>query len=152
MVTLPPRVQELAERVAAAHGVELLEVQLRRRGRSQVLSVVLDADAPVEADVVERVSKELSHLLDEDDPLPGSYVLEVTTPGLDRPLRTARDFRRQRGHEVRLTRARAGSDATTSVQGIVVAVDDQAVTLEVDGGELRLPLSEVVRGTVVLPW
>jgi ribosome maturation factor RimP len=152
MVTLPPRVQELAERVAAAHGVELLEVQLRRRGRSQVLSVVLDADAPVEADVVERVSKELSHLLDEDDPLPGSYVLEVTTPGLDRPLRTAKDFRRQRGHEVRVTRAQAGSDATTSVQGIVVAVDDQAVTLEVDGGELRLPLSEVVRGTVVLPW
>jgi ribosome maturation factor RimP len=152
MATLPPRVQELAERVAAAHGVELLEAQLRRRGRSPVLSVVLDADAPVEADVVERVSKDLSHLLDEDDPLPGSYVLEVTTPGLDRPLRTARDFRRQRGHEVRVTRAVAGSDATTSVQGIVVAVDDQAVTLEVDGGKLRLPLSEVVRGTVVLPW
>ena len=152
MATLPPRVQELADRVAAAHGVELLEVQLRRRGRSQVLSVVLDADAPVEADVVERVSKELSHLLDEDDPLPGSYVLEVTTPGLDRPLQTARDFRRQRGHEVRVTRAQAGSDATTSVQGIVVGVDDQAVTLEADGGELRLPLSEVVRGTVVLPW
>jgi ribosome maturation factor RimP len=152
MATLPPRVQELAERVAAAHGVELLEGQLRRRGRSPVLSVVLDADAPVEADVVERVSKELSHLLDEDDPLPGSYILEVTTPGLDRPLRTARDFRRQRGHEVRVTRAQAGSDATTSVQGIVVAVDDQAVTLDADGGQLRLPLSEVVRGTVVLPW
>jgi ribosome maturation factor RimP len=152
MATLPPRVQELAERVAAAHGVELLEAQLRRRGRSQVLSVVLDADAPVEADVVERVSKELSHLLDEADPLPGSYILEVTTPGLDRPLRTARDFRRQRGHEVRITRAQAGSDATTSVQGIVVAVDDQAVTLEADGGQVRLPLSEVVRGTVVLPW
>ena len=152
MATLPPRVQELAERVTAAHGVELLEAQLRRRGRSPVLSVVLDADAPVEADVVERVSKELSHLLDEDDPLPGSYILEVTTPGLDRPLRTARDFRRQRGHEVRVTRAQAGSDATTSVQGIVVAVDDQAVTLDADGGQLRLPLSEVVRGTVVLPW
>jgi ribosome maturation factor RimP len=152
MATLPPRVQELAERVAAAHGVELLEAQLRRRGRSPVLSVVLDADTPVEADVVERVSKDLSHLLDEDDPLPGSYVLEVTTPGLDRPLRTARDFRRQRGHEVRVIHAQAGSDATTSVQGIVVAVDDQAVTLEADGGRLRLPLSEVVRGTVVLPW
>jgi ribosome maturation factor RimP len=152
MATLPPRVQELAEQAAAAHGVELMEAQLRRQGRRPVLSVVLDADAPVEADVVERVSKELSHLLDEDDPLPGSYVLEVTTPGLDRPLRTARDFRRQRGHEVRVTRAVAGSDATTSVQGIVAAVDDQAVTLEVDGGQLRLPLSEVVRGTVVLPW
>jgi ribosome maturation factor RimP len=152
MVTLPSRVQELAERVAAANGVEVLQTQLRRQGRSRVLSVVLDADDPVEADVVERVSKELSQLLDEADPLPGSYVLEVTTPGLDRPLRTARDFRRQRGHQVRVTRGQAGSEATAAVQGIVVAVDERAVTLEVDGDRLEVPLSEVVRGTVVLPW
>jgi ribosome maturation factor RimP len=151
-VTLPPRVQELAEQVAAANGVEVLQAQLRRQGRSRLLSVVLDADEPVEADVVERVSKELSQLLDEADPLPGSYVLEVTTPGLNRPLRTARDFRRQRGHEVRITRAPAGADATASVQGMVVAVDERAVTLEVDGDRLEVPLSEVVRGTVVLPW
>jgi ribosome maturation factor RimP len=152
MVTLPPRVQELAEQVAAANGVEVLQAQLHRQGRTRVLSVVLDDDEPVEADVVERVSKELSHRLDEADPLPGSYVLEVTTPGLNRPLRTARDFRRQRGHEVRVTRAQAGADATASVRGIVVAVDERAVTLEVDGDRLEVPLSEVVRGTVVLPW
>ena len=157
MATLPPRVQDLAERVAAAHGVELLEAQLRRRGRSPVLSVVLDADAPVEADVVERVSKELSHLLDEDDPLPGSYILEVTTPGLDRPLRTARDFRRQRGHEVSIVRGGSagtpeGTTGETPVQGVVVDADDEAVTLEVDGSQVRIPLSEVVQGKVVLPW
>jgi ribosome maturation factor RimP len=152
MVTLPPRVQELAERVAAANGVEALQTQLRRQGRTRVLSVVLDADDPVEADVVERVSKELGQLLDDADPLPGSYVLEVTTPGLNRPLRSARDFRRQRGHEVRVTRAQAGADTTASVQGIVVAADEQAVTLDVDGDRLEVPLSEVVRGTVVLPW
>src|SRR6266542_5492651 len=108
MVTLPPRVQELAERVAAANSVEVLQTQLRRQGRSRVLSVILDADDPVEADVVERVSKELSSLLDEADPLPSSYVLEVTTPGLDRPLRTARDFRRQRGHEMEILRETSG--------------------------------------------
>ena len=152
MVTLPPRVQELAERVAAANSVEVLQTQLRRQGRSRVLSVVLDADDPVEADVVERVTKELSQLLDEADPLPGSYVLEVTTSGLDRPLRTARDFRRQRGHQVRVTRAPAGADTTAAVQGTVVAVDERAVTLEVGGDRLEVPLSEVVRGTVVLPW
>ena len=106
-MTLPPRVQELAEQVAAANGVEVLQAQLRRQGRSRVLH---------------------------------------------RPLRTDRDFRRQRGHEVRITRAPAGADATASVQGMVVAVDERAVTLEVDGDRLEVPLSEVVRGTVVLPW
>jgi ribosome maturation factor RimP len=146
VTALPQHVQELAGRVAAGHGVEVLEATLRRQGRAQVLSVVLDADEPVEADVVEAVTKDLSRVLDQDDPLPGSYTLEVTTPGLDRPLRSARDFRRQRGHQVRVVRE--GS----SVQGTVLGADDQQVTLEVDGRPLRVPLSDVVRGRVVLPW
>jgi ribosome maturation factor RimP len=152
VTTLPPRVQELAERVAGAHGVEVLELGLRRQGRSQVLSVVLDSDDGVDADVVERVSKELSLELDEADPLPGSYILEVTTPGLDRPLRSGRDFRRQRGHEVEILREANGERPRTQLRGTVVAADDQVVTLEVGGSQIRVPLSDVVRGKVVLPW
>jgi ribosome maturation factor RimP len=152
VTTLPPRVQELAERVAAAHGVDVLELALRRQGRSQVLSVVLDAEDGVDADAVERVTKQLSHELDEADPLPGSYTLEVTTPGLDRPLQTGRDFRRQRGHEVEVLREAAGERPRSQLRGVVVDADDQAVTLEVGGSQVRVPLSDVVRGKVVLPW
>jgi ribosome maturation factor RimP len=152
VTTLPPRVQELVERVAKAHGVELLELDLRRRGRSQVLSVVLDAEDGVDADVVERVTKDLSLELDEADPLPGSYILEVTTPGLDRPLRTGRDFRRQRGHEVEILREASGERPRRQLRGTVVDADEHEVTLEVDGSQVRVPLSDVVRGRVVLPW
>ncbi len=152
MTALPSHVQELAERVASRHAVEVLELELRGRGRAQVLTVVLDADEPVEADVVERVSQELSRALDQADPLPGSYTLEVSTPGLGRPLQSGRDFRRQRGHEVRIVRGAPGAGATSSLQGVVLAADDQAVTLEVAGSEVRVPLSDVVRGKVVLPW
>ena len=152
MTALPSHVQELAERVASRHAVEVLELELRGRGRAQVLTVVLDADQPVEADVVERVSQELSRALDQADPLPGSYTLEVSTPGLGRPLQSGRDFRRQRGHEVRIVRGAPGAGATSSLQGVVLAADDQAVTLEVAGSEVRVPLSDVVRGKVVLPW
>ena len=169
MTALPSHVQELADRVAAGHGVEVLELGLRGHGRGRVLSVVLDGEEPVEADVVEEVSKDLSRALDEADPVAGSYTLEVGTPGLSRPLHTRRDFRRQRGHEVSIVRARpaqagdlgegrtgdgeAGPDpATASVQGTVVDADDEAVVLEVDGEQVRVPLSEVVRGKVVLPW
>ena len=148
MTALPSHVLELAARAASTHGVEVLELKLRGHGRGRVLSVILDADDPVEADVVERVSKDLSRALDQADPLPGSYTLEVTTPGLGRPLQTARDFRRQRGHEVSIVR---GGDAP-SVQGVVLDADDQVVTLDVDGSPVRVPLSDVVRGTVVLPW
>lgn len=152
MTALPSHVQELAERVASRHAVEVLELELRGRGRAQVLTVVLDADEPVEADVVERVSQELSRALDQADPLPGSYTLEVSTPGLGRPLQSGRDFRRQRGHEVRIVRGAPGAGATSPLQGVVLAADDQAVTLEVAGSEVRVPLSDVVRGKVVLPW
>jgi ribosome maturation factor RimP len=155
VTALPSHVQELADRVASGHGVEVLELALRGQGRGRVLSVVLDAEEPVEADVVELVSKDLSRALDQADPVPGSYTLEVSTPGLGRPLVTGRDFRRQRGHEVGIVRsgaAEAGGDATSSLQGVVVDADDEAVVLEVDGDQVRVPLSDVVRGKVVLPW
>jgi ribosome maturation factor RimP len=148
VTALPSHVLELAERAASTHGVEVLELKLRGQGRGRVLSVILDADDPVEADVVERVSKDLSRALDQADPLQGSYTLEVTTPGLGRPLQSARDFRRQRGHEVSIVRGGAAS----SVRGVVLDADDQAVTLDVDGSPVRVPLSDVARGTVVLPW
>jgi ribosome maturation factor RimP len=149
VTALPSHVQELAEQAASSHGVEVLELKLRGQGRGRVLSVMLDADEPVEADVVERVSRDLSRALDQADPVAGSYTLEVTTPGLGRPLHSARDFRRQRGHEVSIVR---GDNGTDTVQGVVVAADDEAVTLDVDGSRVRVPLSDVVRGKVVLPW
>ena len=172
MTALPSHVQELADRVATGHGVEVLELTLRGQGRGRVLSVILDADEPVEADVVEQVSKDLSRALDQADPVPGSYTLEVSTPGLSRPLQTARDFRRQRGHEVSILRGRTpnpdsdGGDvggategasdpvegAASSIRGVVVDADDQTVVLDVGGDQVRVPLSEVVRGKVVLPW
>ena len=152
MTALPSHVQELADRVAGGHGVEVLELKLRGQGRGRVLSVVLDAEEPVEADVVELVSKELSRALDEADPVAGRYTLEVSTPGLSRPLHTRRDFRRQRGHEVSIVRAGDPAPATSPVQGTVVDADDEAVVLEVDGAQVRVPLSEVVHGKVVLPW
>lgn len=150
MTSLPPGVLELAERVASERGVEVLEAQLSGGGSRRQLNVVLDADRPVEADVVEDVAKALSRALDEADPIEGRYVLQVTTPGLDRPLRTARDFRRQLGHEVRVTVATAGG--AERLQGTVSAVGDERLTLEVDGAPVEVPLADVTVGKVVLPW
>ena len=156
MTALPSHVQELADRVATGHGVEVLELALRGQGRGRVLRVVLDAEEPVEADVVELVSKDLSRALDQADPVAGRYTLEVSTPGLSRPLLTGRDFRRPRGHEVSIVRSEASAPGEAGdgepLQGVVVDADDEAVLREVGGSQVRVPLSEVVRGKVVLPW
>jgi ribosome maturation factor RimP len=146
MTELPTRVLELAEQAAAAHGVEVLQASLAGGGRGRTLSVILDADQPVPTDVVEQVSKQLSRALDAEDPIAGAYTLEVTTPGLDRPLQSARDFRRQLGHEVLV------SLADGELQGVVGSVDDQALTLQVAGDQVRVPLASVRIGKVVLPW
>jgi ribosome maturation factor RimP len=157
LTDLPSRVLELAEQVAAGNSVEVLEARLTGAGRGRKLSVILDADDPVEADVVEQVAKQLSRALDAEDPIPGRYTLEVTTPGLDRPLRTRRDFRRQLGHEVRVTLAdgqgpELAGQAPGALQGVVRSVDDRTLTLEVAGDQVRVPLGAVVKGKVVLPW
>jgi ribosome maturation factor RimP len=172
MSGLSPHVRELAERLAAAAGLDILDVRLTGRGRGRVLDVVVDGDGPVPSETTARLAKELSAALDELDPIRGPYTLQVGTPGLDRPLRTPRDFRRQLGHEVRVTlspAAAAGGDpgrgdqaATTpntppasggrALQGLVRAVDAETLTLEVGGEQVRLAVADIDHGKVVLPW
>jgi len=156
VTSLPPRVLELADEAAADHGVEVLEALVLGGPMGRTLRVTLDADSPIEGETVEKVSRQLSRALDDEDPLPGRYTLEVGTPGLDRPLTTARDFRRQQGHPVRITPAEGatlpGADKSGQVEGVVVAVDGDAVTLEAGGTTVTVPLSDVSKGKVVLPW
>lgn len=147
--SLPPHVREAAEQIAAADGIEVLDVQLKGGGRGRVLDVVVDRDEPIPSEVTARLAKQLSARLDELDPIRGAYTLQVGTPGLDRPLRTARDFRRQLGHEVRVTLP-AGDPR--QVQGLVRAVDAETLTLETGGEQVRLPLADIDQGRVVLPW
>jgi ribosome maturation factor RimP len=144
---LPARVLDLAERAAAGEGAEVVEARLHGGHSGRTLEVVVDAEAGVEADVVERIARHLSRALDETDPIEGRYTLEVATPGLDRPLRSARDFRRQNGHRVRLVLTEG-----EAVEGTVLGADDHAVTLAVDGAPVTITLATVRTGKVVLPW
>jgi ribosome maturation factor RimP len=156
VTSLPPRVLELASEAAADQGVEVLEALITGGPAGRTLRVTLDADTPIASETVEKVSRQLSRALDDEDPLPGRYTLEVGTPGLDRPLTTARDFRRQQGHPVRITPAEGAAlpaaDKNGQVQGVVVAVDGDTVTLDVDGEEIAVRLPDVGKGKVVLPW
>ena len=95
------RVRELAERVASSYGLDIFDVELKREGGQQVLRVIVDRPGPaatpdesVSIDDCARVAEELGTLLDVEDVMPGGYTFEVSSPGLDRPLRTAEDYRR----------------------------------------------------------
>jgi ribosome maturation factor RimP len=118
-------VRELLEPVVTDLGYDLEDVSVTAAGRRSVVRVVVDRDAGLDLDGVAAVSREVSAALDGSEHLGDApYVLEVTSPGVDRPLTQPRHWRRNLGRLV----------VAGAVTGRVVAADDDGVTLEVDGG------------------
>src|SRR6056297_1014351 len=111
----------------------------------------LDPEVLVGIDDIATISRELEAALDEHDPIVGGYLLEVTSPGADRPLTRARDFARNRGRTVRLE-LRAPEQEQREVVGELTAADASTLTLTTDDGDRDVALDDVVRGHVVLPW
>src|SRR5437879_3903617 len=97
-------VRAIVERVAASLGVEVVEIELRGGGKSRMLRIFIDKPAGVTHEDCASLSREVGTILDVEDAMPGgAYVLEVSSPGLDRKLSRAADFERFRGSRVKLT-------------------------------------------------
>ena len=146
MNDLEARVRSLAEPVLTRHGAELVDVQVKR-GRTQLVRVIADQPGGITLDVCAAVSKELSRMLDADDPIPGRYMLEVTSPGLDRPLQTEADFRKHEGKHVKVV-LRSGRHE----EGVVEGAGNGRVTLARDGERADIELADIAKATLVLPW
>ena len=96
------RVQQIAERVAASSGLELVEVEFRGGGKSRMLRIFIDKPGGVTHEDCANLSREVSTILDVEDVVPGSYLLEVSSPGLDRKLSRPADFERFTGSRVKI--------------------------------------------------
>lgn len=142
------RLVQLLTPAVEATGHDLEDVTVSPAGRRKVVRVVVDKDGGVTLDDIAEVSHTVSGVLDQaetDEPqlLSGAYVLEVTSPGVDRPLTTLRHWRRSIGRLVRVARV----DGSTVV-GRVVECGDTQVVLRVDGAHRTLPLGEVTAAQV----
>jgi len=144
-------IRDAAARVAGSCGLDIFDVQLRRESTGLVVRVFIDRPGPaataeesVSVEDCARVSHELSAVLDVEDLVPGAYVLEVSSPGLDRPLRDAADFRRFTGRMAKLvaTEAVGGQKA---FRGRITAVDGDTLVLTEGSREHRIPLALVSR-------
>ena len=140
--------------VVAAAGLDLYDVELTGSGRAAVLRVLVSCPAGIDLDRVATVAEQVSPVLDHDavaGALPERYALEVSSPGLERPLRTPAHFRGAVGETVSLKR-RAG-DVNERVRGVVRAADDSVVTLESEGGELStVAYGDVLSARTVFEW
>jgi ribosome maturation factor RimP len=138
----------LLEPVVADLGLDLEDVVVTPAGKRRVVRVVVDQDGGVDLDHVATVSTAVSAALDADDALGGSpYVLEVSSPGVDRPLTEPRHWRRNRSRLVEIVLA----DAST-LTGRVLGADEQGLRVEAADGERVLPWGEVDRGRVQIEF
>ena len=151
MTALHPRLVQLLEPAVRGAGLDLEDVTVSAAGRRSVVRVVVDRDGGVPLDDVAEVSRVVGEALDgldaaEPGALGASYVLEVSSPGVDRPLTAPRHWRRNTGRLVKAVRRESGE-----VTGRVLRADDAedgGVVLDVDGTEQALPYADLVRGLV----
>ena len=150
------RVRDTAARVAASYGLDIFDVQFRREASGMVLRVQLDrpgaaatADDCVSVDDCARVSRDLSAIFDVDDVVPTAYTLEVSSPGLDRPLRRAADYERFVGRRAKVVLGEA-VDGQTFFKGLLAGLDEHGViTIETDDGRRHLvPFTVITRANL----
>ena len=147
------QIRAIAERVAAARGLVIWDIQSRREAVGHVIRVFIDRPGPsatpeesVSIEDCEQVNRELSTILDVEDPLPFAYTLEVSSPGLDRPLRGVDDYRRFAGRYAKVV-VREAVDNQKAFEGHLRGVEDDVVLLEAPNGRVhRLPFRLVTRG------
>ena len=146
-------IRAIAERVAQARGLEVWDIQSRREAIGHVVRVFIDRPGPaatpdesVSVEDCAEVNRELSTILDVEDPLPFAYTLEVSSPGLDRPLRNDGDYARFAGRLAKIVVSEA-VDNQKAFEGRLRGVEKDAVLLEAPNGRMhRLPLKLITRG------
>ena len=137
------RVRELVEPLLAAQGTELFDVELK----GGILRISIDSPDGVDLAVITEASRAINDILDEHDPVPGQYSLEVSSPGLERSLRTPAHFRRYVGTKVAV-RTHANVEGERRIEAVLDAADDTHITL----AGRTLAYGDIERARTVFEW
>jgi len=144
------KVRQLVEPVLTELGLELVELQLRTEQIGLVLRLIIHKEGGVSLDDCAKTSRMVGHLLEVEDPISKAYHLEVSSPGLDRPLTTFRDFSRNLGQLVSVD-YRLG-EIRHHVTGVIAGVDEELVTLTVEGAPQQIALTDIVKAKLVIEF
>jgi ribosome maturation factor RimP len=145
------RLWKVVEPYVAAEGVELDDLEILGAGRGTIVRVTVDSPTAVDVDHLANLSRGISRLLDRDDPVAGSYTLEVSTPGLERKLRRRRHYEKSVGREVKVKTVRPVAEAHQH-RGVLKDVGEDDFVVEVDGRERRIAYAEVSAARTVFEW
>ncbi len=148
MRQVPEKLHSIVENVVTSLGYELVGIEYLKQDGGGLLRVYIDKDQGIMLDDCQAVSHQLSGVLDVEDPIPGNYNLEISSPGMDRPLFKASDYQRFAGNRVKVRLARA-QGGRKNYKGVLQGIEDDEVILEMDGQEIRLSLANIEQSRLV---
>lgn len=147
-MSVADRVRDIVLPILGRHDVELYDLQVE----GPLVRVVVDREGGVDLDTLSAVTRAVSRALDDADPIASRYTLEVTSPGVERPLRTPEQFVRAVGEVVKV-RTVPDVEGDRRVQGVLAGADEQGITVRVGDDEVRaLSFAEIERARTVFEW
>lgn len=147
--TIVEAVQRLAEPILADLGLELVEVQYRREQTGFVLRLIIYKESGVSLDDCSSVSRQLGHLLEVEDLIEHAYHLEVSSPGLTRPLKNEKDFNRCLGKEVKVT-VKDPVKGVLTFTGTIERAGNGEVILNSEGNDVRIAVKDIAKAKQVI--
>jgi ribosome maturation factor RimP len=127
--------------------IELIDIELKGNVGNLLLRIYVDCDGGISLGKCTAISRDVSDILDKNDVIPGKYRLDVSSPGLDRPLKTVRDFQRNIDRYVIIARTE-GPDVT----GIIISANEQQIILSEAKDEITIPFDTIRYGKIKLKW
>ena len=144
-------VRAAAEPILASLGMELVDVEVVGAGRARTLRLTIDRDGGIDLDALAKANGPVSDALDAVDALSGPYTLELSSPGVERPLRRPTEFRRFVGTTVSV-KSHDPIDGARRHRGLLVEVDDSGIAVEVDGQHRRFSYDAIASARTVFEW
>ncbi|HXK59022.1 MAG TPA: ribosome maturation factor RimP [Acidobacteriota bacterium] len=142
------RVERLIREAVEAEGYELVHVEYLPRGAGSILRIYIDRPGGVSLDDCQQVSRHVGVLLDVEDMIPHQYVLEVSSPGIERPLFKQSDYTRFAGREIRLT-TNEKIEGKKNFSGVLRGINEGIVELESEGKLRRIPFEQIRKANLV---
>ncbi|GAC1034445.1 ribosome maturation factor RimP [Pseudomonas sp. No.21] len=140
--------QALLAPVVEALGYQCWGVEFLSQGRHSLLRVYIDHENGIQVDDCEKVSRQVSGVLDVEDPIPSEYTLEVSSPGMDRPLFSLEQFAAHAGELVKI-KLRSPYDGRRNFQGLLRGVEEQDVVVLVEDHEYLLPIDLIDKANII---
>lgn len=148
MASKQEQLEQLIAPIAASLGCELWGLEYLTQGRYTTLRIFIDAEYGVSLDDCERVSRQISSVMDVEDPIDGEYTLEISSPGMDRPLYKTEHYLRYVGETINV-RLRVARDGRRRFKGVITKLENNDVFLMVDNQEVQLPIDAIDKANVV---